>query len=233
MFLAPSKCTFKINMSIIVKKTHEYFNLDEKINPIVKALIEQPNHSTPEKKIELITGENFVKIQEQLEMLRTLAKNIVRYELQAFKDNVGKHLRVSQLFAAFDELMDDDLNFADSIAINKDTYIVLEMMPEENFSRVLSEFQRLYREYTQYSDYIDGQFKLYVKHIHDIVLLKCPDYVIKPMENFPNIGSARANCSEHELRASPRRGRGARVRRRRDARDSGAAVLQVPQTHGP
>lgn len=197
MLLHPLSCTFKTNMSIIVKKTHEYFNLDETINPIVKSLIEQPDEITEMAKIEAIIGKNFFKIQEQFEMLRTLAKNIVRYELEAFKENVGQHLRVKYLFADFDELMNDDLNFADTIAINKDSYLTFKNTIEENFNRVLTEFQRLYREYTQYADYIEGQFRLYLKHLHDIVLLKCPEFKIEPMENFPNIGKLAVNGSEH------------------------------------
>lgn len=205
MFLRPLKCTFKTNMSIIVKKTHEYFNLDEKINPIVKSLIEQPDEITEQAKIEAIVGKNFFKIQEQFDVLRTLSKNIVRYELEIFKENVGKHLRVKYLFADFDELMNDDLNFADTIALNKDSYLVFKNTIEENFNRVLTEFQRLYREYTQYIDYIEGQFRLYLKHLHDIVLIKSPEFKLEPMENFPNVGRFRFNCSHDQHRSAPRR----------------------------
>jgi hypothetical protein len=173
-------------MSIIVKTTHQYFNLDERINPIVKSLINQEDDVTPQEKINAITGENYVKIHEQLETLKTLAKNMVRFELGTFKDNVAERLRVKYLFSDFAELIDDDLNFADTIAVNKDSYLVFKNTPEQNFNKVLTEFQRLYREYTQYSDYIEGQFKIYIKHIHDIVLLKCPEYVVEPMEDFPN-----------------------------------------------
>ena len=186
MLFSFSHCGFKTNMSLIVKSTHQYFNLDERINPIVKALINQENDVTEQDKIDLITGKNYVKIHEQLEMLRTLAKNMVRYELGIFKENVAERLRVKYLFADFAELMDEDLNFADTIAINKPSYLIFKNTPEENFSKVVTEFQRLYREFTQYSDYIDGQFKLYIKHIHDIVLLKCPEYIVEPMDDFAN-----------------------------------------------
>ena len=156
------------------------------MNPIVKALIEQPDDITDERKINAITGKNYVKIHEQLDILTTLAKNIVRYQLGTFKENVAEQLRVKYLFADFEELMSEDLNFADTIAINKDTYLIFKNAPEENFNKVLTEFQRLYREFVQYTNYIDGQFKIYIKHIHDIVLLKCPEYVVRPIEDFPN-----------------------------------------------
>jgi hypothetical protein len=173
-------------MSLIVKTTHQYFNLNENLNPIVKALIEQPDDITEESKINAITGKNYVKVHEQLSLLTTMAKNIVRFELEAFKENVAERLRVKYLFAAFEELMSDDLNFADTIAVNKDTYLVFMGASEQNLNKVLTEFQRLYREFTQYTNYIDNQFKIYIGHIHDIVILKCPEYVVRPVENFPN-----------------------------------------------
>ena len=174
-------------MNIIVKKTHEYFNLDPKINPIVKTLIGQPNGETTEEKISAITGKNYVKIQEQLELLTTLAKNLVRYEVDAFKENVGARLKVMFIFADFAELLDADLNFADTIAVNMDTYLVFKSASEQNINKVLTEFQRLYREFTQFKNYIDEQYKLYLTHIHDIVIMKCPGYVVEPQDNFPNV----------------------------------------------
>ena len=174
-------------MSIIVKKTHEYFNLDPKINPIVKTLIGQPNGETSDEKISAITGKNYVKIQEQLEVLTTLAKNLVRYEVDTFKENVAQRLGVKKIFADFAELLDGDLNFADTIAVNLDTYLIFDNLPEQNINKVLTEFQRLYREFTQFKNYIDEQYKLYLTHIHDIVTLKCPGYVVEPQDNFPNV----------------------------------------------
>ena len=137
MFISTLNCTFKVNMNIIVKKTHEYFNLDPKINPIVKALIGQENGETNDETINNITGKNYVKIEEQLEMLKTLAKNLIRYEVETFKENVGRRLRVMYLFADFAELLDEDLNFADTIAVNMDTYLVFKNAPEQNINSCL------------------------------------------------------------------------------------------------
>ena len=219
-------------MSIIVKSTHEYFNLNESMNPIVKALVEQPDDVTEQGKINAITGKNYLKIHEQHQTLFTLAKNMVRFELQTFKENVADRLRVKYLFAAFEELMDDDLNFADTIAVNKDTFLIFENAVEQNLNKVLTEFQRLYREFSQYSAYIDSQFQLYVKHIHDIVLLKCPEYLVEPMEDFPNTRRL-FNRSDQRHPAAPEEGGRARAAAPRVRRaGQGQTLLQVAAADG-
>ena len=177
---------FEKKMDFIKKTTHESFNFDKTINPVIKSLLKLDDHTTNEVSINLITGENFVNIHEQHQVLENLVKNIIRGEIQIFKESLSHRMLVRVLFADFNDLLAEGLDFADTVAVNKDKYLKFLNMPEEHLSLVTTEFFRLWREYVRFIDYIDQQFHKYISGVHEIVKLKCPDYEIHPIENFPN-----------------------------------------------
>ena len=179
--------TFADKMKLMKEEIYKSFNFNEDINPIVKALISQSNGDTPEGKINLITGENYVKIHEQHEVLETFAKDLTRSALQQFKDDtIDRYKKVDVLYADFAELLDNSLDFANTITINKEKYTMFLEMPEEKFSAITSEMFHLWREHEQYIDYLDLQFDKYITGIHEIVQNKCPGYKVKKIDNFPN-----------------------------------------------
>jgi hypothetical protein len=177
-------------MEYIKQMTHESFNFDEKVNPLVKALIGMKDNHTSVKTINQITGENFVKIHEQHVVLENLAKNIIRAEIEMYTAALEPKRRALTkiIFSDMQELIGETLDYADSIIINKIKYTQFNEISEELFSLMTTEIYRTWREFENYLYYIDGQFEKYMKGIHEIVLLKCPTYVVKPVEGFPNIG---------------------------------------------
>lgn len=183
----PITANFQNNLAYLKMRTREFFNFDEKNNPIVKNLIELENGEATEEQISLITGENYVRIEEQHQVLENLVKDVTRGELEIFKEGVIHKLRkIKVLFADFAELLGLSLNFADTIAVNKDKYIKFVGVPEENFSAVTTEFFRLWDQHKHILKYVDEQYVKYLKGIHEIVQMKCPGYKVFPVENFPN-----------------------------------------------
>lgn len=190
LLIHSSLCSFQNNLAYIKMRTHEFFNFDEKINPIVKNLIEMENDDTPQERISAITGENYVKINEQHQVLENLVKDVTRGELEIFKEGVVHKLRkIKGMFGDFAELLSLSLNFADTIAVNKDKYIKFDGVAEENFSAVTTEFFRLWDQHKHILNYVDEQYVKYLRGVHNIVQMKCPGYKVYPVENFPNEGN--------------------------------------------
>ena len=183
----PMTANFQNNLAYLKMRTREFFNFDEKNNPIIKNLIELENGEATEEQISLITGENYVRIEEQHQVLENLVKDVTRGEMEIFKESVVRKLRkIKVMFADFNELLGLSLNFADTIAVNKDKYIKFVEVPEENFSAVTTEFFRLWDQHKHILKYVDEQYVKYLKGIHEIVQMKCPGYKVFPVENFPN-----------------------------------------------
>ena len=166
------------------QKLKEIFSQDPEKNPFLKALEGFPNDVTEQEAIEKVLGRDFSLIKEETHSAKEYAMLLVKEDMKQYEEtNPFGNTQLTRIFKDFYDLMDLQLS-PDTLFLNKDSYVFFWEIPESQFVTVYTMLSELYEGYSPLERHINKTEKAFLKLVHKIVLLKCPDYEHREPETF-------------------------------------------------
>lgn len=181
-------------------KLSESLSQDPEKNPFLKALEALPNGFTGQDEIENILGVNYSKVKAQVHAAREYAAMLIKDEVRLYQDTLPfDNPGLMPLFKDFYDLMDLRLN-PDTIFLNKESYVFFMEIPESQFVTVYTMLAERYEEFIPLDKRIDATERSFMRMVHQIVPLKCPDYENREPEKFSAAKQIEGDAPEVEQR---------------------------------
>lgn len=180
----PRKEPFNIKRYKVNQRLIESFSQDPDQNPFLKALESLPNKYTNQSQIESILGRNFSLITEETKAILQFALLLIKDDMRLYQDTFPfGNPALMRIFKDYYDLMDLKVN-PDTIFLNKDSYVFFWEIPESQFVSVYTMLAEKYEEYIPLEKHIEASERSFLRVVHQIVLMKCPDYQHREPEKF-------------------------------------------------
>jgi hypothetical protein len=186
--LASADATDDKNIERLKWKIVELFGNDSE-DPFSRALRMLADYEASNEQIEVIIGNHFSKVLKMWDEVRRFAGLIVISSMKNFERSyIERNPTAARLFQDFYDMILADLD-PETVGINRDLYIIYEIVDEVSFTEAYTKLVDYYQHYSPLKEFMEKEKEEMMNRIKRLIMQKNPDFKPKSVDPFPNIVS--------------------------------------------